>query len=110
MYKRQGKEVREFVKENVVTRLVEGEHVDPKDVMKMRFVLTWKQDPNEPSGKRGKARLVVLGFQDPFLGKEKTSAPTLTKRGKQLLLQLVVQKGWQLLKGDVTAAFLQGQL
>ena len=104
-----GKEVREFVKEHVVTRLVEGEHVDPKDVMKMRFVLTWKQDPNEPSGKRGKARLVVLGFQDPFLGKEKTSAPTLTKRGKQLLLQLVVQKGWQLQKGDVTAAFLQGR-
>ena len=104
-----GKEVREFVKEKVVTRLVEGEHVNPEDVMKMRFVLTWKQDPNEPGGKRGKARLVVLGFQDPYLGKEKTSAPTLTKRGKQLLLQLVVQRGWQLLKGDVTAAFLQGR-
>ena len=104
-----GKEIREFIKEKVVTRLLAGEHVDPADIMRMRWVLTWKTDPDEPGGKRGKARLVVLGFQDPWLGREKTSAPTLTKRGKQLLLQLIVQKEWTLFKGDVTAAFLQGR-
>ena len=104
-----GKEIREFIQEKVVTRLLEGEYVNPADIMKMRWILTWKTDPNEPSGKRGKARLVCLGFQDPYLGKEKTSAPTLTKRGKQLLLQIIVQREWTLLKGDVTAAFLQGR-
>ena len=104
-----GKEIREFIREKVVTHLLAGEHVDPKDVMKMRFVLTWKAAPESPSGKKGKARLVVLRFQDPYLGKEKTSSPTLSKRGKQLLLQVIVQRNWRLLKGDVTAAFLQGR-
>jgi hypothetical protein len=104
-----GKEVREFIKEQVVQKLLEGEYVDPKDAMKMRFVLTWKKDPDVPGGLKGKARLVVLGFQDPWLGQENTSAPTLNKRSKQLLLQVVCQRGWRLQKGDVTAAFLQGR-
>ena len=101
--------MREFIKEKAVARLVEGEYVDPKDIMKMRFVLTWKKDPDAPGGVKAKARLVILGFQDPWLGKEKTSAPTLNKRSKQLLLQTIVQRGWRLLNGDVTAAFLQGR-
>ena len=104
-----GKEIREFIREKVVTQLLAGEYVNPADIMKMRWILTWKADPEQPGGKRGKARLVVLGFQDPYLGKEKTNAPTLSKRGKQLLLQAIVQRGWTLLKGDVTAAFLQGR-
>ena len=101
--------MKEFIKEQVVTRLLAGEHVDPDDVMKMRFVLTWKADPESPEGKKGKARLVVLGFQDPYLGKETTCSPTLNKRSKQMLLQTVVQRNWKLYKGDVTAAFLQGR-
>ena len=77
--------------------------------MKMRWILTWQSDPESPLGKKGKARLVVLGFQDPFLGQENTCSPTLNKRSKQLLLQVVVQRKWELTKGDVTAAFLQGR-
>ena len=73
----------------------------------MRWVLTWKK--NEDGSPKGKARLVVLGFQDPHLGTEATSSPTLNRRSKQLLLQTVVQNGWELKKGDVTAAFLQGR-
>ena len=104
-----GKEIREFIKEEVVTRLLKDEKVNPKDVMKMRFVLTWKSDPSSKLGKRGKARLVVLGFQDPYLGKEETTSPTLNRRSKQLILQQATQKRWRLRKGDVTAAFLQGK-
>ena len=102
-----GKEIKEFLKEHVCEKLRQGEVVPPEDIMKMRFVLTWKK--NEDGTKKGKARLVVLGFQDPHLGTEQTSAPTLTKRSKQLLLQVVVQNDWKLKKGDVTAAFLQGR-
>ena len=93
----------------MVRRLIANENVTPEEAMRMRFVLTWKKDPEEPSGKKAKARLVVLGFQDPHLGKEKTCSPTLNRRSKQMLLQIVVQHGWQLKKGDVTAAFLQGR-
>ena len=102
-----GKEVKEFIKEHVVERLKDGEHVDPAKIMRMRWVLTWKK--NEDGSKKGKARLVVLGFEDPFLGHETTSSPTLNKRSKQILLQICVQEEWKLLKGDVTAAFLQGR-
>ena len=102
-----GKEIKEFLKEHVCEKLRESEIVDPKDIMKMRFVLTWKK--NDDGTTKGKARLVVLGFQDPHLGTEQTSAPTLNKRSKQLLLQIVVQNNWKLKKGDVTAAFLQGR-
>ena len=104
-----GKEVKEFIREHVVERLRADERVKPEDVMKMRWVLTWKKDPDSPEGKKGKARLVVLGFQDPFLGQEQTCSPTLNKRSKQLLLQVIVQHSWELTKGDVTAAFLQGR-
>ena len=103
-----GKEIKEFLKEQVVQRIKEGEHVPEDQIMKMRWVLTWKKDA-ETGDKKGKARLVVLGFQDPYLGQEHTCAPTLNKRSKQLLLQTVVQKDWRLKKGDVTAAFLQGR-
>ena len=109
MNQAKGKEVKEFIKENVITRLTEGEYVDPKQIMRMRFILTWKKDSSVPEGKRGKARLVVLGFEDPFLGEEQVSSPTLNKRSKQILLQTVCQRGWELEKGDVTAAFLQGK-
>ena len=73
----------------------------------MRWILTWKKQPD--GEKKRKARLVVLGFEDPFLGTEETSSPTLNKRTKQIILQVCVQRDWKLLKGDVTAAFLQGR-
>ena len=61
----------------------------PKDqVMRTRWILTWELQ--EDGSKRGKARLVVLGFEDPFLGQETTCSPTLNKRSKQLLLQVCV--------------------
>ena len=77
-----GLEVKELLKENVVKTITEQENakLSKSDVMKMRFILTWKTDPESPLGKKGKARLVVLGFQDPFLGKEQTLAPTMTRR------------------------------
>ena len=52
---------------------------------------------------------MVLGFQDPFLGQEVTSSPTLARRSKQILFQVATQNDWVVKKGDVTAAFLQGR-
>ena len=103
-------EIQEFLQEKVVKAATEQEMktLKPEDVMKMRFVLTWKVDPASPTGKKAKARLVVLGFQDPFLGKEDTLAPTMQKRTRSLLLSKAVQERWRIFKADVKAAFLQG--
>ena len=81
----------------------------PDEVMKMRFVLTWKTDPSVAGGKKAKARLVVLGFQDPRLGQEETLAPTMQKRSRTILFFNAVQNRWKVWKADVKSAFLQGK-
>ena len=42
--------------------------IHPSRIMASRWILTWKEDPNAPNGKKAKARLVVKGFQDPDIG------------------------------------------
>ena len=65
-----GKEIREFIKE-VVTRLLKDEKVNPKDVMKMRSVLTWKSDPDSKLGKRGEASWSFSVFRTHFWVRKK---------------------------------------
>ncbi len=101
-----GREIKYFLKEHVVSKLQEGEIVPKDQIMRMRWIVTWKRQ--EDGEKRGEARLAVLGFEDPFLGQEDTCLPTLQNCSKQMLLQICAQNNWKLQKGDVTAAFLQG--
>ena len=71
-------------------------------LMKCRWVLTIKD------GGDCKARIVVLGFQDKDLGLMKTQAPTCSRRARNIFNQKVANSGYYLRKGDVKAAFLQG--
>ena len=77
--------------------------------MRMRWVLTWKLDPEPSDGRKAKARLVILGYEDPDIESEETFAPTATRTSRQLFLQICAQRRWKIEKGDVKAAFLQGQ-
>ena len=72
--------------------------------MKMRWVITRKEAGDL------KARLVVLGFTDPGLGRIKTASPTCSRRARQAFLGVAASMGFQVFKGDVKAAFLQGDL
>ena len=83
------------------TKAIQG-HVDPQRVVRMRWVLTWKD-----SG-AAKARIVLIGFEDPDLDTLVSSSPTMCRRTRQLALQFAAQKGWKCLKADIKAAFLQG--
>ena len=51
---------------------------------------------------------MVLGFEDPQLSSIAAGAPTLTKDGKQLLLQQVASRGWRLVNFYISTAFLKG--
>ena len=52
----------------------------PRDRMdKMRWLLVWKPDESRPSGKKAKARIILLGFMDPDLTEQATRSPTMTR-------------------------------
>ena len=68
----------------------------------MRWIFTIKHDIS------AKARLVIIGYQDPDLGELATASPTMSRRTRGLFLTMCSLHGWDALKGDVRAAFLQG--
>ena len=65
-------------------------------LMKMRWVLTFKVLDRNPSKIKAKARLVLLGYSDPDLLELQTSSPTMTRRSRQLLLNLCTHQHWRL--------------
>ena len=83
--------------------------IHPSRIMASRWILTWKEDPNAPNGKKAKARLVVKGFQDPDIGVLCSDSPTLTRDARMLLLQTVSSKNWVIQSFDITTAFLRGK-
>ena len=70
--------------------------------MKMRWHLIMKDEG------KVKARLILLGFQDPRLATIEKASPTISSRGRNLALQLMANNKLRIYKGDVKAAFLQG--
>ena len=60
-------------------------------------------------GQRAKARLVVIGFEDPGIDTVANDAPTLTKDGRMAVLQTISSNRWELTSFDISAAFLHGK-
>lgn len=84
--------------------------------MRCRWLLTWKgANGDEPpgelalNGKKAKARLVVIGFEDPDLSTISNDSPALTKDGRQVVLQQVSSHQWPLISFDISTAFLHGK-
>ena len=82
--------------------------------MKMRWVLTWKELPEEEQNVEGevlrkaKARLVVIGYTDPDLTEIPRDSPTLAVRTRFMMYAIAAASKWKLYKGDIETAFLQG--
>ena len=95
--------------ENKVTSLCKSKGIPTEKVIKARWVLTWKKssDPDDRT-KTPKARLVLVGWQDPDLGKIQTDSPTLRKETKHLILSLCAAKRWRIWGADIKTAFLSG--
>ena len=79
--------------------------LDPKHIMQMRWVLTFK--PQDGGGEKAKARLVVLGYQAHNITSVQSAAPTLSRLGRNALMALCSNLKLTLRAGDVTSAFLQ---
>ena len=105
----QRKEVQAWVGHGTVIKKLTKGTLNPEQIMRSRWILTWKNPlPGSPEC-RAKARFVIFGFEDPGLGKIDTNAPTLSKDGRQLLLQQVSSNSWPLINFDVSTAFLRGK-
>ena len=100
------KEVGAWLDHRTVRRVAAGT-LDDRQIMRRRWILTWKGPEKEGGPRRAKARLVVLGFEDPDLDRIPNDAPTLGKDGRQLILQKVASNGWKLINFDISTAFLQ---
>lgn len=99
----QAKEISNVVMSGALRSLTSQEwnDLDVKRIMQMRWVLTTKQDGTS------KARLVVLGFQAHNICEVASSAPTLARLSRNLLLAISSNNGFKIRAGDVTSAFLQ---
>ena len=95
--------------ENKVTTIVKGKGIPRARIIGSRWVLTWKKssDPDDRSV-TPKARLVLVGFQDPDLGRIATDSPTLRKESKHIILSICAAKGWTIWGADIKTAFLSG--
>ena len=108
-------EVKNFVVAKAFQKL--PKHLQPsKDqILKMRWLLD--EDPKDtPPVKRdatgnplkAKARAVVLGYMDPQYEHRPTSSPTMARTTRQVFLQQCANHGFEVEKGDISGAFLQG--
>ena len=126
------REVNEVVRSQALRALKEKitEEVLQERCIPMRWILTWKpldewQDPNaetqpgvirEDGYAKAKARIVLIGYKHPDLARRnprtgqpllQTSSPTLSRLGRNLLLQACALDGHTLECGDAKSAFLQ---
>ena len=109
-------EIKNWISTKTVEKLLRDK-IDPKQIMKCRWILTWKpldeearRESTDPlKTRKAKARLVVLGFMDPNLDKLQRDSPTMSRLSRMMVLQLISSKAWSLFSFDIRTAFLQGQ-
>ena len=100
-------------------KLPENLKPSKSQILKMRWILTWKVDEESKEGNpvkrdhlgnplKPKARAVVLGYMDPLYEHRPTSSPTMSRTTRQLFLQNCANHQFTVEKGDISGAFLQG--
>ena len=105
-----GKEVRNYIQSQCFKVLPSRVQEQVRDAVGMRWVLTWKSLQDGSQEKKAKARCVILGYQDKSYEYKQTSSPTLSRTGRQAFLLFCSQHHFRIQKGDVSSAFLQGDL
>ena len=108
------KEVNSWLSTETVRRI--SRNMIPEDqILRSRWVLTWKPiDPAElpeslaAQPMKPKARLVVLGFEDPQLDSLARDSPTMGRDSRTLLLQYAASAKWMIQSFDIQTAFLRG--
>ena len=95
--------------QTLAIRNVLRSRLNPEQILKSRWVLTWKPPEEPQQSPRAKARLVVLGYQDPKLVEVMRDAPTLSREGRALVLQTLASCQF-FCSFDIKTAFLRARL
>ena len=106
------KEVDQWLDTGTV-RAITRNKIPEANLMRSRWILTWKEiDPEEAKeinkSHKAKARLVILGYEDPNLTEIPRDSPTLQKESRSLILQYCASRQWKIRSFDVKTAFLRG--
>ena len=106
------KEVDQWLSTETVKRIFRNQ-IPEENILRCRWVLTWKDLDEIDAAKEGKtrkakARLVILGFEDPNITDIPRDSPTLQKESRSLLLQMCASRRWKIQSFDVKTAFLRG--
>ena len=87
----------------------------PQDqILRSRWVLTWKPIEQTHDGDllnpthKPKARLVILGYEDPHLESLNRDSPTMGRDSRTLILQYAASAKWRISAFDIQTAFLRG--
>ena len=104
------KEIDSWLATETVARVLR--HQIPEDnILRCRWILTWKPvdtaNPGDPKHVP-KARLVVLGYEDPLIHEIPRDSPTMSKLSRMLILQWATSMGWDIESFDIKTAFLRG--
>ena len=102
-------EVHQWLNTETVQKIARHQ-IPESQILRSRWVLTWKPpDPCDASSvKKAKARLVVLGYEDPQVESIPRGSPTVSRDSRMLALQLIAAKQWTVRSFDIKTAFLRG--
>ena len=105
------KEIDSWIATETVAKVLRHQ-IPTENVMRCRWILTWKPvDQPKPGENKhtAKARLVVLGYEDPLVHEIPRDSPTMSKLSRMLILQTAASRHWDIESFDIKTAFLRGQ-
>ena len=106
------KEITQWLDTSTVRKIMRDK-IPSQNILRCRWVLTWKEldaldAAREGTDRRAKARLVILGYEDPDITDIPRDSPTLQKESRSLVLQLCASRKWTVRSFDTKTAFLRG--
>ena len=113
MIEAKAKEIDQWLATDTVRRIARNK-IPEDQILRTRWVLTWKPlDPQEQASsgrsRKAKARLVILGFEDPAIETLERDAPTLGRDSRSLILQVLASAQWEVNSFDIKTALSSWQ-
>ena len=107
------KEIQSWLSTETVCKVLRHQ-IPTENVMRCRWILTWKPTDNVGKDNQSpshvpKARLVVLGYEDPLVHEIPRDSPTMSKLARMLIIQFAASNHWDIESFDIKTAFLRGE-